>query len=128
MLAEVLDDDLGLLGEVMRMQADEPRDRPARLLGVVLRVFLRRLLDLPEGLVRRVVREHVHDEALFDGLPHRVEVEGLVDLGLRIEAPEHLQRPALRSGGEGEVREIWLAPAARADRLRERLLDGIDRH
>ena len=55
--------------------------------GVVLRVLQRRLLDLPERLVGRVVGQDVHDEALFDRLPHRVQVEGLIDVRLGVERP-----------------------------------------
>ena len=75
-LAEVLDDDLGLLGDVVRVQRDEPGDRAARSSLLVDGVVGDRLADLPVRLVGRVVGQHVEDEALLDGLAHRVEVEG----------------------------------------------------
>ena len=109
------------------MQAHEPGDGPAGLAGVVLGVLLGGLLDLPERLVRGVVRQDVHDEALLDCLPHRVQVEGLIDVRLGVEAAEHLQRPALGRRSEREVGQVRLPPAPRADRLRERLLDRVDR-
>ncbi len=109
------------------MQAHEARDRPARLLGVVLGVFLGALLDLPEGLVGRIAGEHVHDEALLDRLAHRVEVKRFVQLCLRVQAPEHLQRAPLGGGGEGEIGEVALPAAARTDRLGQCLLDRVDR-
>ena len=87
----------------------------------------RRLLDLPERLVGRVVGEDVHDEALLDGLPHRVQVEGLIDVRLGVELTEHLQGPALGRRGEREVGQVRLASAARAHRPCKCLLDRIDR-
>ena len=43
--AEVLDDDLGLLSQVVRVQRNEPGDRPLRLRGLVAGVIRDRLLD-----------------------------------------------------------------------------------
>src|SRR5260370_12468588 len=45
--AEVLDDDLSLLREVVLVQADETRDRGFRLGRVIGRIVRARLLDLP---------------------------------------------------------------------------------
>ena len=42
---------------------------------VVLRVLSDCLLDPPIGLVRRVIANDIEDEALIDGLAHRVQVE-----------------------------------------------------
>ena len=75
--AEVLDDDLGLLGQVGRVERHEPGDGPAGLGCLVGGVVGDGLLDAPVGLVGRVVGQHVEDEALLDGLAHGVEVEGL---------------------------------------------------
>jgi hypothetical protein len=59
---EVLDDDLGLLRQVVLAQGDEPRDRLACLGGLVARVVRQRLLQVVVGAVRRVGREDVVDE------------------------------------------------------------------
>lgn len=82
-------------------------------LGIDLRVGLRCLLrELVGNLVARVVPENVEDVALLDGLLHRVDVKrpGLVLLRSRLarvgEAPEQLERLALRGGGEGVVGEV----------------------
>jgi len=56
-LAEVLDDDLGLLGEVVGMEGDEAGDGPPGLADVVLGVVGDRLADLPVRRVGRVVGE-----------------------------------------------------------------------
>ena len=77
-----------------------------RPLGVELRVVLDLLDQLVVAVHRRVVLEHVEDEALLDRLLHRVAVEGPVlhlAVGLRLRLAEHLQRLVLRRGGEGEV-------------------------
>ena len=73
--AEVLDHHLRLLRDVVRVQRHEARELRGRLLLVDLRVVLDRLDQPVVRLVGRVVLEHVEDEALLDGLPHRVEVE-----------------------------------------------------
>jgi hypothetical protein len=72
----VLDDDLGLLRDVARVQVDEPGQRRGGLLLVQLRVVGDGLGELEEALVGRVALEHVEDEALLDGLAHGVEVKG----------------------------------------------------
>jgi hypothetical protein len=53
-------------------------------------------------------------------------MEGFVLFRHGIEGAEQRQRTALRRGGEREEREVALWPA-RADGLRQRLLDGVDR-
>ena len=47
-------------------------------LGVEFRVVLDRLDQLVVAVDRRVALQHVEDEALLDGLLHRVAVEGPV--------------------------------------------------
>ena len=104
--AEVLDDDLDLLADVVRVQLHPVHQRLQRLglldLGVV-RVVVPALVGELEGqLVAGVVLQHVEDEALLDGLLHRVEVERLRQ-PVRALAAEQLQRLGLGRGGEGEV-------------------------
>ncbi len=124
--AEVLDDDLGLLGQVVLVQGDEPGDRLPRLRGLVAGVVLERLLQVPVRLVGGVVGQHVEDEPLLDRLAHRVQVERLVPLGGRVVAAEQLQRLALRGRGEREEAQVLLPPPGR-HRLRERLVDLLGR-
>ena len=50
--------------------------------------------------------QHVEDEALLDGLLHRVEVERLGGLPVRALAAEQLQRLGLRGGGEREEGDV----------------------
>lgn len=50
-------------------------------------------------MVGRVVAEHIKDEALFDGLPHRVSIEG-DEVTIRGFGSEQAQGLALRGGGE----------------------------
>ena len=108
--AEVLDDDLGLLREVVLVQADELRDRGLGLRRVVRRVVANGLFDVPVRLIGDVVGEHVEDEAFLDGLAHRVQVERLVLAGGGVEPPELLQHPALWRRGEGEEADVALLP------------------
>ena len=54
-------------------------------------------------LVGGVVLEHIEDEALLDGLLHRVQVKRLQLLGDRVTPAEQLQGLRLRGGGEREV-------------------------
>jgi hypothetical protein len=60
-LAEVFDDDVGLLGEVVGVQRDEADDGAPRLADVVLGVVGDRLADLPVRRVGRVVRQPIED-------------------------------------------------------------------
>ena len=107
--AEVLDDDGDLLTDVVRVQFDPLHHRLHRL-GLVdrLRVVVLSAVDQPECRpVGRVVLEHVEDEALLNGLLHRVQVErDLVDLVPGLRSPEQLQRLALRGRGEGEEGDV----------------------
>ncbi len=54
-----------------------------------------------EGLVRRVVLEHIEDELFLDRLSHAVEVER-DRLLVRTRLTEHLKRPVLGRCGECE--------------------------
>ena len=76
-LAEVLDDDLDLLGDVVGVQPHPAHDALQRRAALdLLVVQLLAVVGQPEGqLVGRVVLQHVEDEAFLDGLPHRVDVE-----------------------------------------------------
>ena len=67
-------------------------------------------------LVRRVVLQHIEDEALLNGLPHRIEVErlrqvvGAGGLGRVGPAAEQLQCLGLWGGGEGDVGDTGVRP------------------
>ena len=101
----MLDDDLHLLGDVVRVQphpAHQALQRPAllHLAVVVLRAVVRQL----EGeLVAGVIAEHVEDKALLDRLLHGVDVERRGWLIGRGATTEALDRLGLGRGGEGEV-------------------------
>ena len=75
---EVVHHDLGLEADGVVVALHVAAQLLLRPLGVELGVALDRLDQLVVALDRRVVPEHVEDEALLDGLLHRVAVEGPV--------------------------------------------------
>ena len=88
------------------MALDEAPQLLLRLLDIELRVVLYRLGEPVVAGHRRVVRQHVQDEALLDRLLHGVAVKGVMPdgaVGLRVGRAEDLQRLVLRGGGEREV-------------------------
>ena len=76
LVVEMVDHDLRLFADGMVMGFDIAPQLLLRPLGVELRVILHRLHEPVVALDRRVVLQHVEDEALLDGLLHRVAVEG----------------------------------------------------
>ena len=89
----------------VREGRERPRPGPRLEAGV-----LARPLDEPVvAVVVDVVVEHVEDEALLDGLPHRVEVERA---GLAVRAPgaEDVQGGGLRGRREREERDVRERP------------------
>ena len=106
----MFDHHLGLLGDVVGVQPHEAGQSLSRLLALDVGVVLARLHQLVIGGVGRVILQHIHDEALFNGLPHGVAVKGLAGLAHLI-APEHRQGLVLRGGRKGEETEIRLTPA-----------------
>jgi hypothetical protein len=75
--AEVLDDDLDFLADVVGVEAHPAGQGGAGFFGVYDFPFGLGVGDLPGGAVGGVVAQHVEDEAFFDRLPHGIEVEGL---------------------------------------------------
>jgi len=59
----------------------------------------------PVGRISGVIRQHVEDEALLDGLAHTVQVEGL-ELAIRALPAEKLKRLRFGRSGEGEDRKV----------------------
>ena len=111
---EVVDHDLGLQADRVVVALDEAPQLLLRLLDVEFRVVLHRLGEPVVAGHRRVVRQHVQDEALLDGLLHGVAVEGAVPdgaVGLRVGRAEDLQRLVLGGGGEREVAGVGQQPA-----------------
>src|SRR5262249_17306145 len=90
-----------------------------------LRGLDRRVGQPPPRLVGKVIAQYVEDEALLDGLPHRVDVERLHLAGLRIAAAEQLQRLRLGRGGEREMRQVRV-PAPGQRRGSEQVAVGVD--
>ena len=75
-------------------------------------------------LVRGVVAQHVEDEALLDGLLHRVQVERM-RRAVDALVPEQFQGLGLRGGGEREERQVLrLRPGGH---LRRQHVLGVDR-
>ena len=116
LLVEVVDHDLGLEPDRVVVALDVAAQLLLGALGVELRIALDRLDQPVVALDRRVVLEHVEDEALLDRLLHRVAVERPVldrAVRLRLGLAEDLERLVLGRGGEGEVagvRQQLLAP------------------
>ena len=115
--AEVLDDDLGLLRDVRRVQVHEPRERGGGLFLVQGGVVGDGLGQLEEPAVRGVAAQHIENEALLDRLAHRVQMKrrGLAaDL-----VAEHLQRLVFRRRREREEAHVRLRPAKQRRPQRE---------
>ena len=111
---EVLDHDLGLLRDVVRVQLQKARERLGGVLPLHLRV-VRALLEQPVvGGIGGVVPQHVEDESLLDRLTHRVAVRGLAA------APEDLERLVLGRRREGKAAQVGL-PAALGHAQEQRL-------
>jgi len=108
--AEVLDHHLGLLGDVVGVQAHVAGERLGGLLFLDLGVVLGRLDEAVVGPVGGVVGEHVEDEALLDSLAHAVEVEGH-GLTVGAGAAEDLERLVLGRRRETEEGEVLLLAA-----------------
>ena len=105
LLVEVIHHDLGLEPDRVVVALDVAAQLLLRLLGVELRVVLDRLDQPVVAVDRRVVLEHVEDEALLDRLLHRVAVERpVLDLAA-VGGTARRRSPASCSwrGGEGEV-------------------------
>ena len=74
----MLDNDLHLLGDVIGVQANPAHDalHGRALLDFQLVPFFAAVGQLEGQPIGRVVLQHIKDEALLDGLPHRIDVEG----------------------------------------------------
>ncbi len=107
---EVLDADLHLLADGVRVQLDEGFQQIFGLLLVVARIVLDLLEQPPVGFVGGVARQDVEDESLLDRLPHAVEVERR-ELAVGARRAEDLERLGLRRRREGEGRKVG-QPAA----------------
>ena len=105
LLVEVVHHDLGLEADGLVVVLDVAPQLLPGPLGVELRVALHRLDQLVVAVHRRVVRQHVDDEALLDRLLHGVGVEGHVPdlLAFGNGGAEDLQGLVLGGRGEGEV-------------------------
>ena len=85
------------------------------------------LMTLKVPADRGVVGQHVHDEALFYGLLHRVVVEGQVSyLSVRLwdRRSEQFQGLVLRGGGERQVGGVWQHPPALNDAV-DLVFEGV---
>ena len=102
---EVVDHDLGLEANRVLVALDVLAQLLLRPLGVELGVVLDLLDELVVALHRRVAAQHIEDEALLDGLLHRVAVEGpVLDLAALLEGlAEDLEGLVLGRRGEGKV-------------------------
>ena len=116
----MLDDDLGLLRQVVGVKGHEPGERAAGFAGLVRRVVEDRFLEMEVLVVGEVAGQHIGDEAFFDGLTHRIQVEGLVPVVFDL--AEHLEGAAFGCGSEREEGQVGLMPPCRY-RLGEQRLD-----
>ncbi len=97
-LVEVLDHDPDLLPDRVVVQLDEGPEQAVRLVALVRGVVLGRLEELPVGLVRRVVLEHVEDEPLQATSTRSVPARASGDrfLNQRPRSPANPKRGAIR--------------------------------
>ena len=107
---EMLDHDLGLLRDIVRVQAHESRQRPRGLALVHLGIVLDGLDQPVIRLVGRVILKHVEDETLVDGLTHAVEMKGL-RLAILAGSAEDLQGFVFGRCREGKEADVGLMPA-----------------
>ena len=108
-VAEVVHDHFGPSGQVVVVQRHESGDRCAGPGLVQVGIIADGLVDLEVRLIGDVVGQHVVDEALFDGLAHRIGVERRLVTGPFDRAAEQLDGAALRCSGEREERHVRLA-------------------
>ena len=105
-LVEVVHHDLGFAGDRVPVPFDVPAQPALGAFGVELRVVVNRFHESEVTVDGGVAAQHVEDEALLDGLLHRVRVERQVLDGaiwLRRGVAEQLEGLVLRRGREGEV-------------------------
>ena len=105
LLMEVVHHDLRLEADRVLVVLHVAAQLLAGATYVELRVSLDRFDQPVVAVDRRVVRQHVNDEALLDRLLHRVGMERQVlsVAALLNRRAKDLQRLVLRRGGEGEV-------------------------
>ncbi len=101
-VVEVIDHDFGLLMDCMVVAPDIIAELLVGSTHVELGVLLDFLRQPAITVHRRVVFQHVHDEALLDGLFHGVTVEG-AERTIGLAHAEEFEGLVLGSGGEGEV-------------------------
>ena len=106
---EVVHDDAQVAHDGAVIGRDEVRELPFCGGGFEFGIVWDGLDHLAERVVGGVIGRDVEDETLFDGLPHRIEVERLL-LPLRIQRAEHVERPARGGGGEAYDGDVLLAP------------------
>ena len=126
LLVKVIDHDLGLEPDRVVVALDVAAQLLLRPLGVELGVVLDRLDQPVIAVDRRVVPQHIQDEAFLDRLLHRVAVERQVahrPVRLWVRSAEDFQRLVLRRRGEGEVAGV----RQQLLRLHEPVDDVLDR-
>ena len=104
----MFDDDPHFLRDGGGVQAGELHNRGDGVARVDQGFFLgvvELVLDAQEHVVRRVVGEHVQNEAFFDGLGHRVGVEGS-PVSVLVLGAEQAQRLGFGRGGESDEGDV----------------------
>ena len=99
--AEMLHDHLHALGNVGLVQFHKAGDLPLRLCGLTPWIFFDFLIDLIEGIVCRIVLQHIQNKAFLNGLLHGIHMEGLT-LALAIQPPKQHDRGWFGCSGERE--------------------------
>ena len=84
-------------------------DKFCRPAGRQIGVVRDGLGDLEAGGIGHVVLQHIQNEPFFNGLPHTVNVEGVM-AAVRVLGAEQLQRGGFWGGGKGEEGQVLVPP------------------
>ena len=111
-IAEMLQHDRCFLRNIMGVERFKLPDCTHTSRRIQFRIIRDGLGDLIVHPVGHVVLQDIQDEVLFNGLTHRVNVEGMI-LAVGIPLAEHLERLILGGCRKGKEREIFLGALGR---------------
>ena len=119
-LPEGLYNDLCLLADVVGVQLFVLADQLRRPAGGQVGVVRDGLGDLEAGGIGHVILQYIQNEPFLNGLPHTVNVEGVV-AAIRVLGAEQFQRGGFWGGGKGKEGQV-LVPPVGGQFLHQRIL------